>query len=516
MVNYEDPNQTKIVKFTLPFSGHLDPNNRWIRLAEMVPWQELYGKYTKQLCRDFGRMSIKPRVAIGALIIKHFKQLSDEETIQEIQENPYLQYFLGYSSYQFKPGFDPSLFVTIRRRLPARTIEAINEIFIQKVREYEQIEAEHKQSRRQSKACKKGGRTSFPPENSDSSSNKGKLIVDATIAPSNIKYPTDLDLLNDSREISEKLIDKLYLKGLFEHKPRTYRQKARQDFLNVIKKKRKSKKALCKGIRKQLQYLRRNLTHLDQMLAVFKDQPDALSEREMELLEVIRKIYAQQKEMYINQRHTVKDRIVSIHQPYIRPMVRGKANAEVEFGAKISVSVVAGYVFLDRLKWDAYNENMDLVDQVNRYRQRFGYYPAVVIADGIYGTRDNRSYLEEHGIRFSGKKLGRPPKEISAIAREMERLRILEQGERNEVEGKIGTAKTRYGLGKVMARTKETSENWIAMALLSMNMATALRLTAKPARQFLLSLIDIVKKWAKIMVNGKLIATNQEIIPVLT
>ena len=73
-------------------------------------------------------MSIKPRVAIGALIIKHFKQLSDEETIQEIQENPYLQYFLGYSSYQFKPGFDPSLFVTIRRRLPARTIEAINEI----------------------------------------------------------------------------------------------------------------------------------------------------------------------------------------------------------------------------------------------------------------------------------------------------------------------------------------------------------------------------------------------------
>ncbi|HQQ86121.1 MAG TPA: IS5 family transposase [Candidatus Marinimicrobia bacterium] len=461
-------------------------------------------------------MSIKPRVAIGALIIKHFKQLSDEETIQEIQENPYLQYFLGYSSYQFKPGFDPSLFVTIRRRLPARTIEAINEIFIQKVREYEQIEAEHKQSRRQSKACKKGGKTSFPLENSDSSSNKGKLIVDATIAPSNIKYPTDLDLLNDSREISEKLIDKLYLKGLFEHKPRTYRQKARQDFLNVIKKKRKSKKALCKGIRKQLQYLRRNLTHLDQMLAVFKDQPDALSEREIELLEVIRKIYAQQKEMYINQRHTVKDRIVSIHQPYIRPMVRGKANAEVEFGAKISVSVVAGYVFLDRLKWDAYNENMDLVDQVNRYRQRFGYYPAVVIADGIYGTRDNRSYLEEHGIRFSGKKLGRPPKEISAIAWEMERLRILEQGERNEVEGKIGTAKTRYGLGKVLARTKETSENWIAMALLSMNMATALRLTAKPARQFLLSLIDIVKKWVKIMVNGKLIATNQEIIPVLT
>jgi hypothetical protein len=101
------------------------------------------------------------------------------------------------------------------------------------------------------------------------------------------------------------------------------------------------------------------------------------------------------------------------------------------------------------------------------------------------------------------------------IPLEMERLKILERGERNEVEGKIGTAKTRYGLGKVMPRTKETSENWIAMALLSMNMANALRLTAKPARKFLLSLIDMVKKWVNIMVNGKLIATNQEIIPVL-
>ena len=67
-----------------------------------------------------------------------------------------------------------------------------------------------------------------------------------------------------------------------------------------------------------------------------------------------------------------------------------------------------------------------------------------------------------------------------------------------------------------MARTKETSENWIVIALLSMHMATALRLIAKPARKLLLSLMDMVKKWAEIMVNGKLIETNQKIIPVLS
>ena len=139
MVNLDNPYQTEIVKFTLPFSGRLNPNNKWIRLAKMIPWEELVGKYTRKMCKDFGRMSIKPRVAIGALIIKHFKQMSDEDIIEEIQENPYLQYFLGYSSYQLKPCFDSSLFVTIRRRLSARAIEAINEVFVLKVKELEVI-----------------------------------------------------------------------------------------------------------------------------------------------------------------------------------------------------------------------------------------------------------------------------------------------------------------------------------------------------------------------------------------
>jgi hypothetical protein len=512
MVNFDDPNQIEIVNFTLPFSGRLNPKNKWIRLAKMIPWEELAGKYTKKMCKDFGRMSIKPRVAIGALIIKHFKQMSDEDTIEEIQENPYLQYFLGYSSYQLKPSFDPSLFVTIRKRLSARQIEAINEAFVLKVKELRKIDKETKQARNRNKLPKGSDRNAIKTDTSEPL-NKGKLIVDATVTPSNIKYPTDLDLLNDSREISEKLIDKLYSKDVFEQKPRTYRQKARRNFLNVIKKKRKGKKILLKGIRKQIQYLKRNLSHIDTMLEILKDQShrglrsNALDQREQELLDTIRKIYAQQEEMYANKSHIVKDRIVSIHQPYIRPMVRGKANVDVEFGAKISVSVVEGFVFLDRLKWDAFNENQDLIDQVNKYRQRFGYFPAVVIADGIYGTRENRGYLKEHGIRFSGKKLGRPPKEIDAITREMERLRIMEQGERNEVEGKIGTAKTKYGLGKVMTKTQATSENWIAMAIFSMNMATALR-------KLLLSLLDMVKKWLKIILNLKIVDANSKIIPV--
>ena len=504
MVKFDDPYQTEIVEFVLPFSGRLDPNNKWIRLAKIIPWEELAGKYTKKMCKDFGRMSIKPQVAIGALIIKHFKQMSDEDTIEEIQENPYLQYFLGYSSYQLKPCFDSSLFVTIRKRLSARAIEAINEVFILKVKELKRIETEKKRSRKPPKSQSGDGNQTTLPGITEIT-NKGKLIVDATIAPSNIKYPTDLDLLNDSREISEQLIDKMYSKDQFEQKPRTYRQLARQDYLNVIKKKRKSKKCLRNGIRKQIQYLRRNLTHIDTMLSTLKEHPKVLNHRELELLDIIRTIYTQQQEMYVKKSHTVKDRIVSIHQPYIRPMVRGKARTDVEFGAKTSLSVVDRFLYLDHLRWNPFNENLDLITQVNKYRQRFGFFPSLVIADGIYGTHANRQYLKEKGIRFSGKKLGRPPKEIDAIAREMERLRRLEQGERNEVEGKIGTAKTRYGLGKVMAKTEATSENWIAMAIFSMNMATALRM-------LLSSLLEMAKNWLKNIFYWNLANDNPEIL----
>ncbi len=508
MVNFDDPNQIEIKDFVLPFSGRLDPHNKWIRLSRMIPWEELAGKYTKRMSKDFGRLSIKPRVAIGALIVKHYKQMSDEDTIQDIQENPYLQYFLGYSSYQFKPCFDPSLFVTIRKRLKAREIEAINEVFIARVKELRTKEKETERSRKRSGSLKDDNNQSKKSETTEKK-NKGKLIVDATVAPSNIKYPTDLDLLNDSRVISEYLIDTLYSGDQFSPKPRTYRRLARRDYLRIIKKKRKSKKVIRLGIRQQLQYLRRNLSHIENMLAALKDQPNVLSRKELERLEVICTIFRQQEEMYLNRVHTVKDRIVSIHQPQIRPMVRGKASAEVEFGPKLSLSVVDGFLYLDHLRWDAYNESLDLISQVNKYRRRFDHYPKVVIADQIYGTRENRKYLKEHGIRFSGKKLGRPPKEVDAVAREMERLRILEQGERNEVEGKIGTVKTRYGLGKVMTKTEHTSDNWIAMAIFSMNMATALR-------RLLLSLFYWVKNWVKIVTNLNLINSNPKIVPIVS
>ncbi len=75
-----------------------------------------------------------------------------------------------------------------------------------------------------------------------------------------------------------------------------------------------------------------------------------------------------------------------------------------------------GYVSLDKLSWDAYNEGSDLIDQIENYKKRFGYYHNSVHADQIYRTGENRKYCKAKGIRLSGKPLGRPKKPTDATA----------------------------------------------------------------------------------------------------
>ena len=182
--------------------------------------------------------------------------------------------------------------------------------------------------------------------------------------------------------------------------------------------------------------------------------------------------------MFDENSHQISDRIVSVSQPHVRPIVRGKARHDVEFGAKISASVVDGYAFLDRLSWDAYHEAADLPVQVEQYKQRFGFYPEVVIADGIYGTRDNRAWLRGKNIRFSGKPLGRPPKlttEDAAQLKAEQKRRRKENGIRSRIEGKFGEGKRGYDLDLVKAKLPNTSESWIATIFFVMNIARWLR-----------------------------------------
>jgi hypothetical protein len=185
-----------------------------------------------------------------------------------------------------------------------------------------------------------------------------------------------------------------------------------------------------------------------------------------------RSLYQQQRTMYTLKSHQIDHRIVSISQPYVRPIVRGKAKASTEFGAKVAISMVDGYMYVDELSWDSFNESANLQQAVEDYKKRFGYYPEAVLADQIYRNRDNRAFCKNKGIRLSGPRLGRRK---AGEIRNIERLELQDMGERNAIEGGFGVGKRKYGLARIMARLKETSESVIVLQFIVMNLEHRLR-----------------------------------------
>jgi len=161
--------------------------------------------------------------------------------------------------------------------------------------------------------------------------------------------------------------------------------------------------------------------------------------------------------------------------PFIRPIVRGKANADVEFGAKLAISTVNGFSFIECLSFDAFNEGGTLEEAVENYYRRFGYYPKAVVADQIYRTRQNIKYCKSLGIRLSGPPLGRPAKDPEVL-KQQRREEREDAKVRNAVEGVFGEGKRFYGLGRIMARLRGTSETVIAMQILVMNLERKLRI----------------------------------------
>lgn len=219
-----------------------------------------------------------------------------------------------------------------------------------------------------------------------------------------------------------------------------------------------------KGIKKQLNFLKRNIKSINGLLDHCSVIP--FDAHQHKYFFVVQTLYDQQAHMYENKIHSIDNRIVSIHQPHVRPIVRGKTTANVEFGAKIQVSLMNGYAFLEELSWDAFNEGTHLMTVIGQYKERFGYYPKEVAADKIYCNRENRRQLKELAITLRAKPLGRP----AAVKTEH-----IRPGERNPIEGKFGQAKTAYGLNRIKARLHHTSESWIATIILVLNLVRLTR-----------------------------------------
>jgi len=385
-----------------PFGGKLDSENRWLKIAKLIPWNEIECKY-KRFFSERGRPSLDSRLVIGILLLKHMTGFSDDDILGK-------KYFAELERKTYE--------VLIERKII-----------------------------------------------------KGKgVLLDATVFPEYVRYPTDTGLLNEAREWTVSQIKSLG--NSLGKKLRTYCRKARKEYLNFSKKKSRSRKLIQKTKKSLLQYLRRNVKQMQSLVDEAVQQGVKIKKKVLDRFDVVRTVLDQQFEMYREKKNRIDDRIVSLHRPWTRPIVRGKSgDKKVEFGPKAALSYVDGFVFLDHISSDNFAEAALVNTQIEHYESLFGHKPPYATADKIYGNRENRKLLKKNEIRDAFEPLGRKARKKNPA----DRWRKQKQRERNRIEGSFGHGKNHFDLDKTKYYIEDGPEIWVRLGLLSMNLQTAVK-----------------------------------------
>lgn len=285
------------------------------------------------------------RMIIGACIIKHKFNLSDQETIDMIQENPYMQYLCGLSEFTDKPIFDASLFVTIRKRI---SIEEINDMVTSLLNRELKKKEDKKQSNDQGKS---NGNISSSANQDDNGAeftdtqgrkHKGILKMDATCVDAEVRFPVDVDIIHDGCKVVDRYINSLCKILCIKHVHSSYKT-ARSFYLELVKRKKKGGKFVKETIAHLLHYLSVDLRKITEIFVEYTGSKDMLKPSEQRILNAVFDMFHQQTYMHENNIHTCANRIISIFQPHLRPIKRGKDRAQTEFGAKIGAVIYEGY-----------------------------------------------------------------------------------------------------------------------------------------------------------------------------
>ena len=456
----KDNGQTSFIAFNTTCGLQLDPENEWVRAADAVSWGEIEDKLAVDFGQTLGRPGISIRKVIGVMMIQMKKNLTDRPVLKEIAENPYLQYFIGNNNFVPKAPFCQSTLSKYRKRLPTTTIIEINNSYLRKL-----VESAKPCKNTDHEEAKSDEPAAVPDDNA------GIMIEDATCSPSNIKYPQDFQILNDVRLYLEKVIDSFHAKYHPWDKPRTYRKIAKSVHLKLAKSKKRTQKQIRAVIKKELGFIRRDLDYIDKYMAEGYAMSD---QRQIARYLTALEIYKQQLYMYKNNTHEVANRIVSLDQPFIRPIVRGKSKAPVEFGAKYDVTIdEKGHARLEHISFDAYNEGTILTDRIEAFRDRTGHYPEAVMVDAIYRTKENIAYCEKRNIRITGKPLGNK-KKSPKMSKKEKQIEYKDSVVRIAVERFFSLIKLHYGAGLIMPRLSNSAINSIALSILVANLFATL------------------------------------------
>ena len=463
MYKKQSSKNISLYDFNESFGVELDKTKQIIKIADYIDWDKYEEKYADLFPSKRGRPAHSFRKAVCTLILQAYTNYSDRKLEEEISENPYYQYFIGCEEYTTKSPVCNSSISDFRKRITPDMVIELNDEIIKFIYKESGKDFDNPDGQLYIKGCSSDGDLIVGYENE----NLGTAIIDATCSPQNIKYPQDFVLLNDARHKTEEIIDKLYaLDGKEGTKPRTYRKNLNKEYLKVAKMRRKSTKQVRSLIHKLLHSLKRNMRYINTYL----DSGLKLSDTDSTYFLTIQKLFEQQKYMFQNKTHTVKDRIVSIHQPYVRPIVRGKVKTPVEFGAKYDVLVdESGIARLEKISFNPYNESEALIDIIKRYKSIRGHYPKKVLVDQIYRTKKNIKFCSDHNIVISGPRLGRPPKDKEISEKDKKQAK-QNNTDRIEVERFFSRTKRCFGANLIRTRLAETSFTVIAFTVLAANL----------------------------------------------
>ncbi|MFN8258687.1 MAG: transposase [Bacteroidales bacterium] len=402
------------------------------KLYQSIPFEELANLLPKKETKVGAPSWFEPSGFFGLMFLKHYTNLSDQKLIERLNTDWAMQFFCGMQLKIYEIIKDDGLVSRIRQYLAEHIeIEDVQRILIANWKE--DMENTH------------------------------ALLSDATAYESHIKFPTDVKLLWDCVYWVYQAIF-VICKELKIKRPRSRFVEQERKQLSYNKCRKKTHKITHTRKKALLYLLNKGLGQLKEILNDHKNEI-SLDEKQSIRLIYIKEVYRQQLYMFDNHTNTVINRIVSLFKPYIRPIVRGKENKKVEFGAKVNKSMVDGISLIDRLSFDAFNEALELKRSIRLHNQRFGRCKQVGV-DAIYGTNANRKYMKAKKIFHSLVRKGR----ASKYEQQESILRSQLGKERSTVlEGSFGNEKNHYGLSKVKARTEPTEIVWILFGIMTAN-----------------------------------------------
>lgn len=411
------------------------------RIKKMLPLREMaenFGLVSKSMRPKLGRKSyFTPEGKVALMFLKMYTGLSSPKLMEQLNGNIHYQMFCDVIIDPIRPLTNYKLLDDIILELSSKL----------KIQQQQDILAEMWKPYMQ---------------------NLDTMYTDATCYESEMRYPTDPKLLWEGIEKSYETMCELS-KRLGIHRPRTKYLDVQKANLVYRKQRKRSKSQTRKMTRRLLDLLGKILKEIREMERENDGASKLLTDREKGDLDIITKMYRQQKKHFQSKdsRESIKDRIVSINKPYVRPIVRGKEVKSVEFGAKVNNILVDGISFIEKLSFNAFNEGTRLIHCIKMHKRLFGVEAKKIGGDTGYAGTENRDYCKEKGIETSFVKRGRPfsdeKKEKDLVRRELARVRAT------AMEGSFGTQKEHYDLKKVKARTKLTEILYIFFGINTAN-----------------------------------------------